>query len=56
MTSLALRDCAPYQNILVHGFAVAEDGQKMSKSLGNVVDPLSITDNGGPVRIVVVLT
>lgn len=24
---------------MVHGFAVSEKGEKMSKSLGNVVDP-----------------
>lgn len=48
MTSIALRDTAPYKNVLVHGFAVAKDGQKMSKSLGNVVDPHQITDKGGP--------
>ena len=51
MTSLALRDSAPYKNVLVHGFAVAKDGQKMSKSLGNVVDPHQITDKGGPVSL-----
>ena len=28
-----------YRSLLVHGFVVDEDGKKMSKSLGNVIDP-----------------
>lgn len=42
LTSVALRDKAPYKNVYVHGFAVDEKGMKMSKSLGNVVDPVNI--------------
>ncbi|CAH1132963.1 unnamed protein product [Ceutorhynchus assimilis] len=42
ITSTALRDKAPYKNIFVHGFAVDEKGVKMSKSLGNVVDPVEV--------------
>lgn len=34
---------------MVHGFAVTEKGEKMSKSLGNVVDP-DVVINGGKVR------
>ena len=30
---------APYESILSHGFVVDGKGQKMSKSLGNVVSP-----------------
>src|SRR5256885_15687338 len=30
---------SPYKGCLTHGFVVAEDGRKMSKSLGNYVDP-----------------
>ncbi|XP_018570506.1 isoleucine--tRNA ligase, mitochondrial [Anoplophora glabripennis] len=43
LTSVALRDKAPYKTVYVHGFAVDENGVKMSKSLGNVVDPAEIT-------------
>ncbi|XP_072393391.1 isoleucine--tRNA ligase, mitochondrial [Diabrotica undecimpunctata] len=43
LTSVALRDKAPYKTIYVHGFAVDENGIKMSKSIGNVVDPEEIT-------------
>jgi isoleucyl-tRNA synthetase len=32
--------------IFVHGFAVDAEGRKMSKSIGNVVDPLDITHGG----------
>ncbi|CAH1989563.1 unnamed protein product [Acanthoscelides obtectus] len=42
LTSVAMRDKAPYKTIYVHGFAVDENGTKMSKSLGNVVNPVDI--------------
>ncbi|CAG7719825.1 unnamed protein product [Allacma fusca] len=44
LASVALRGKTPYKNICVHGFVVDDNGKKMSKSLGNVVDPKSITD------------
>jgi isoleucyl-tRNA synthetase len=39
MIGTATRGSAPYKELLTHGFVVAEDGRKMSKSLGNYVDP-----------------
>ncbi|KAI4470426.1 soleucyl-trna synthetase [Holotrichia oblita] len=42
LTSTALRNKAPYKAIYIHGFAVDADGKKMSKSLGNVVNPQDI--------------
>ncbi|XP_066141909.1 isoleucine--tRNA ligase, mitochondrial isoform X1 [Euwallacea fornicatus] len=42
ITSVALRGFAPYKTIFVHGFAVDKNGVKMSKSLGNVVDPVNV--------------
>ncbi|KAM8834264.1 isoleucine--tRNA ligase, mitochondrial [Synchiropus picturatus] len=39
LTSVAVRNKAPYKSLVVHGFAVSEKGEKMSKSVGNVVDP-----------------
>ncbi|XP_062864083.1 isoleucine--tRNA ligase, mitochondrial isoform X2 [Trichomycterus rosablanca] len=39
LTSVAVRNKAPYKALVVHGFVVSEKGEKMSKSLGNVVDP-----------------
>ena len=37
------------RSLLVHGFAVDEEGKKMSKSQGNVIDP-DIVISGGKVR------
>jgi isoleucyl-tRNA synthetase len=36
------RGRAPYDAVLTHGFTMASDGRKMSKSLGNTVDPLKL--------------
>ena len=37
--AVANRGESPYRACLTHGFVVGEDGRKMSKSLGNYVDP-----------------
>ena len=47
MTSVGIRDIAPYKNIFVHGFTVDENGKKMSKSLGNVISPEMIVKKYG---------
>ncbi len=41
-TSVAVRGVAPYKKVLTHGFVVDEKGYKMSKSMGNVIDPLAM--------------
>ncbi len=46
LTSVAVNGQAPYQRVLTHGFALDEKGRKMSKSLGNVVDPMVIIEGG----------
>ncbi len=46
LTSVAINSQAPYRQVLTHGFALDEKGRKMSKSLGNVVDPAVIIDGG----------
>lgn len=46
-TSVAVTGQAPYRIVLTHGFTVDEQGRKMSKSLGNVVDPLKIIEKMG---------
>uniref|UniRef100_A0A673LKS3 isoleucine--tRNA ligase n=1 Tax=Sinocyclocheilus rhinocerous TaxID=307959 RepID=A0A673LKS3_9TELE len=46
LTSVAVRNKAPYKALVVHGFAVSERGEKMSKSVGNVIDP-DVVINGG---------
>jgi isoleucyl-tRNA synthetase len=38
---------APYKNVLTHGFVLDDKGYKMSKSLGNVVDPLRMMEQYG---------
>lgn len=46
LTSVAVNGQAPYRTVLTHGFALDEKGRKMSKSLGNVVDPMVIIEGG----------
>ncbi|SDG13103.1 isoleucine--tRNA ligase [Desulfosporosinus hippei] len=46
-TSVAAFGQAPYRNVLTHGFVVDEQGRKMSKSLGNGVDPLKVVQELG---------
>nr|WP_315490716.1 isoleucine--tRNA ligase [uncultured Rhodoferax sp.] len=43
----ALYDRAPYRGLLTHGFATDGQGRKMSKSLGNTVDPQTVTSKLG---------
>ncbi len=47
LESCGTRGRAPYEAVLTHGFVMAEDGQKMSKSLGNVVAPQDVIDQHG---------
>jgi len=47
ITSVILANQAPYEQVLSHGFVVDEKGQKMSKSLGNVIDPEEIISKFG---------
>ncbi|HIK14404.1 MAG TPA: isoleucine--tRNA ligase [Leptolyngbyaceae cyanobacterium M33_DOE_097] len=46
LTSVAVHGCAPYKTVLTHGFVLDEQGRKMSKSLGNVVDPMVVINGG----------
>ncbi|MCC5616084.1 isoleucine--tRNA ligase [Nostoc sp. CHAB 5836] len=46
LTSVAVNDIAPYKTVLTHGFVLDEQGRKMSKSEGNVVDPNTIIEGG----------
>ncbi len=47
LESCGTRGRAPYDAVLTHGFVMAEDGQKMSKSLGNIVAPQDVMDQYG---------
>ncbi len=44
LTSMATKGTSPYKSVLTHGFALDSNGRKMSKSLGNVVDPQKIVN------------
>ncbi|NEQ31573.1 MAG: isoleucine--tRNA ligase [Leptolyngbya sp. SIO4C5] len=46
LTSVATNGCAPYRTVLTHGYVLDEQGRKMSKSLGNTVDPAVIIEGG----------
>jgi len=46
LTSVAVHGQAPYKRVLTHGFVLDEKGRKMSKSLGNVVDPAILVEGG----------
>ncbi|PRC94864.1 isoleucine--tRNA ligase [Solimicrobium silvestre] len=47
LTSSMLNRCAPYKALLTHGFVVDGEGRKMSKSLGNGVEPQTIFNTLG---------
>lgn len=45
--STLIFDKSPYKNVIVLGHVQDKDGRKMSKHLGNVVDPWTVLDNQG---------
>lgn len=47
LTAVGAKGKAPYRSVLTHGFTVDEQGKKMSKSLGNVVDPQVVVKEFG---------
>ena len=47
LESCGTRGQAPYKAVLTHGFVLDKDGRKMSKSVGNVVDPMKIVGENG---------
>ncbi len=46
-TGIAYRDASPYKTCLTHGFVLDGEGHKMSKSKGNVVDPIKVMNELG---------
>lgn len=44
MMSIMLTGKVPFKTVLLHNIVRAENGEKMSKSKGNVIDPLEIID------------
>lgn len=47
LTSCAIKQAAPFKQVLTHGFTVDTDGRKMSKSLGNVIAPEKVMSTLG---------
>ncbi|HEV2403475.1 MAG TPA: valine--tRNA ligase [Candidatus Saccharimonadales bacterium] len=47
MLGLYVTDTIPFKSVYIHGYVMAEDGMKMSKSLGNVINPLDAIDSYG---------
>ncbi len=47
LESCGTRGRAPYDQVITHGFTLAEDGRKMSKSLGNTTVPQEVIKNSG---------
>jgi isoleucyl-tRNA synthetase len=47
LIAVATRGCAPYRQVITHGFTVDGDGKKISKSLGNDVDTAKIIRTSG---------
>ena len=47
LEACATRGTAPYKNVITHGFTMDEKGKKMSKSIGNAVDPLKVIQQSG---------
>jgi len=47
LVGLGTRGRPPFREVITHGFIVAEDGRKMSKSLGNSIEPQDIIKQSG---------
>lgn len=47
LTGCAIDNHAPYRELLTHGFTVDENGRKMSKSLGNTIEPEKVNNTLG---------
>lgn len=47
LLAVALKDQAPYRQVITHGFVVDQNYQKMAKSLGNVIHPQEVIQKYG---------
>ncbi len=47
ITAVATTGTAPYKTVVSHGFTLDGEGRKMSKSLGNTVDPIKVCNESG---------
>ena len=47
MMGMHFQDKVPFKDVLIHGLVRDSKGRKMSKSLGNTIDPLELSENHG---------
>lgn len=47
MLGLYVTGEVPFKDVYIHGYVLAEDGAKMSKSIGNVINPITVIDQYG---------
>ncbi len=47
LTAVGTRGAAPYKSVLTHGFVVDAEGKKMSKSVGNTIEPDKVIQKHG---------
>ncbi len=47
ITGFIMKHKAPYKAVISHGFVTDSKGQKMSKSIGNVIDPMQVIETSG---------
>lgn len=47
LSSMAVNNVPPFKALLTHGFVTDTQGRKMSKSLGNYIDPQQLTEKSG---------
>ncbi len=47
LVGLGTRNKPPFREVVTHGFIVGEDGHKMSKSLGNTIEPHDVIKDSG---------
>ncbi|MDE6477436.1 MAG: class I tRNA ligase family protein [Mycoplasmoidaceae bacterium] len=47
INSTILDNKAPYKQLISHGFTLDDQGRKMSKSLGNTIDPMAVCNEFG---------
>ncbi|MDX2065378.1 MAG: isoleucine--tRNA ligase [Fimbriimonadaceae bacterium] len=45
--AMACKGAAPYRHVITHGFVTDSQGRKMSKRLGNVIDPVQVCATNG---------
>ena len=47
MLTLELKDKIPFEKVFLHGLVLDKHGKKMSKVVGNVIDPLQLIEQFG---------